>query len=400
MKRELIADWMGELDAFLDREVTSLYDFRRDIHMNPELGFQEFRTTRQITKRLEDAGLVPKVLPKGTGAICDVGTGEGPIVALRADIDALPLTDEKPVSYRSTAPDACHACGHDVHTTVVLGAGMFLADLAARNRIAGTIRLLFQPAEESLLGALEVVAAGGLADVRRIFTIHCDPSYEVGQLGLRTGAIIAACDKVRVHITTPVAARNGGESPELVHALAKIITELPEALYRRGGPMSSLSLVWGMMDAGPVAHPGRPVGIVEGTVRCLDTEVRKQAPELIASVLLPLARTYEVEANLEYVYGVPPTLNESSCVNIFREVGSAILGRDRVLTAPQSLEGDDFGIYLQSVPGAYARLGVRSPGQSAYGLHQGTFDVDEACISVGIRLLALTALSALARESS
>ena len=160
-------DLEGELDAFLAGHQAELVDFRRDLHAHPEIGYHEFRTTRRVKLRLEAAGLRPVMLPKGTGLLVDIGAGTEPVVGLRADMDALPISDEKDVPYRSTVANACHACGHDVHTTVLLGTGLVLARMSAAGALPGRVRLIFQPAEEVPCGALDVLAAGGIASVDR-----------------------------------------------------------------------------------------------------------------------------------------------------------------------------------------------------------------------------------------
>jgi len=189
-------DLAADLDAFLARHEDELTEFRRDLHAHPELAHAEHRTTRRVALRLAAAGLRPVILPKGTGLLADIGSeqdgdAERPVVALRADLDALPLADEKDVPYRSTVPNACHACGHDVHTAVLLGAGLYLAEQAAAGLLPGRVRLVFQPAEEAATGALDVLAAGGIASVGRIFALHCDPRLDAGQLGVRSGPITA-----------------------------------------------------------------------------------------------------------------------------------------------------------------------------------------------------------------
>ncbi|SDQ86323.1 amidohydrolase [Thermostaphylospora chromogena] len=390
-------DLRGELDAFLAEVEPELVDFRRDLHMHPELAFAEYRTTQRIAARLSAAGLEPAVLPKGTGLICDVGSGDGPTIALRADIDALALPDEKDVPYRSTVPGVCHACGHDVHTTVVLGAALFLARQAEAGLLPGRVRMIFQPAEELPGGALEIMAAGGLTGVDRIFGLHCDPKVDVGQVGLRVGAITSACDKIAVHVAGP-----GGHTArphltaDLVFALAKILTELPAALSRRVDPRSSLSLVWGHVRAGTVANAIPDEGVAEGTVRCLDEAAWNDAPKLIESLLGSVASAYGVDSRIEYVRGVPPVVNDEVSVRMFTEAAERVLGEGSVVPTEQSLGGDDFGWYLESTPGAYARLGVRKPGSGEQlDIHQGTFDVDEACIGMGVRFMAAAALTAL-----
>ncbi|HEY7483399.1 MAG TPA: amidohydrolase [Streptosporangiaceae bacterium] len=396
-----------QLEAFLAQHEKQLIAFRRDLHMHPELGFDEHRTTKRILEQLTAAGLNPVALPKGTGLICDIGpsagfSGDGPTVALRADIDALPLVDEKDVPYHSTVAGVCHACGHDVHTAMLVGVGQFLAQQAADGLLPGRVRLIFQPAEEIPGGALDVMAAGGIAGVDRIFALHCDPRIEVGRLGLRAGPITAACDKVYVNVTGP-----GGHTArphltaDLVYALAKIVTELPAALSRRVDPRSSLSLVWGRVAAGSVANAIPDDGVAEGTVRCLDDEAWHAAPDLMRALLESVAGAYDVKADLEYVRGVPPTVNESTSVEMFREAAGEVLGEDAVVPTPQSLGGEDFGWYLESIPGALGRLGVAEPGQAGeYDLHRGTFDVDERCIGVGVSVMAATALTALNTPSN
>lgn len=386
-----------QLDAFLAQNEDGLIAFRRDLHAHPELGYVEHRTTQRIVDQLTAAGLRPTVLPKGTGVLCDVGPAEGPMVGLRADIDALPLMDEKDVAYRSTVPGVAHACGHDVHTTMLIGAGRFLAQQAAAGLLPGRVRLIFQPAEEKPGGALDVMAAGGIAGVDRVFALHCDPRVEVGRLGLRVGPITAACDKVYVKVTGP-----GGHTArphltaDLVYALAKIVTELPSALSRRVDPRSSLSLVWGRVSAGSVANAIPDDGIAEGTVRCLDDDAWHRAPEMMKALLQSVAAAYDVEASLEYIRGVPPTVNEATSVQMFRDAAGQVLGEEGVVPTPQSLGGEDFGWYLESIPGALGRLGVRAPGSTVeYDLHRGDFDVDERCIAVGVRVMAATALTAL-----
>src|SRR5215467_12981831 len=211
------SDLLADLDAFLAEHEAELIEFRRDLHAHPELAFNEHRTTRRVALRLAAAGLRPVMLPKGTGLLVDIGSeqvpdADRPVVALRADMD---------VPYRSTVPDACHACGHDVHTAVLLGTGLFLAEQAAAGVLPGRIRLVFQPAEEAAGGALDVLAAGGIASVGRIFALHCDPRLDAGQLGVRSGAITAACDKIEVRVSGP-----GGHTArphltvDLVYALA------------------------------------------------------------------------------------------------------------------------------------------------------------------------------------
>jgi amidohydrolase len=392
-------DLEGELDAFLAGHEPELIEFRRDLHAHPETGYHEYRTTRRIALRLEAAGLRPAILPKGTGLTVDIGEGAtgGPVVALRADIDALPINDEKDVPYRSVNRGACHACGHDVHTSILLGTGLFLARVAATRVLPGKVRLIFQPAEEVPGGAIDVMAAGGIASVDRIFALHCDPRLDVGKIGTRTGPITAACDKLMVKVTGP-----GGHTArphltaDLVYALGKIITELPAALSRRVDPRSSLSLVWGRVSAGSAANAIPDDGFVEGTVRCLDDAAWHEAPDLVKALLESVASAYGVVPEISYQRNVPPTVNEAISTAMFEAAADRVLGPDSITEAPQSLGGEDFAWYLDSIPGALARLGTRTPGSPAdFDIHQAVFDVDERAIGYGVRLMAATALTAM-----
>jgi amidohydrolase len=398
-------DLLADLDAFLAEHEAELVEFRRDLHANPETGYAEHRTTRRVALRLAAAGLRPVILPKGTGLVVDIGTdiyAERSVVALRADLDALPMSDEKQVPYASVVPGVCHACGHDVHTTILLGTGLFLAAQAAAGLLPGRVRLIFQPAEEIGTGALDVLSAGGIAPVGRIFALHCDPRLDAGQLGVRTGAITAACDKIEVRVTGP-----GGHTArphltaDLVYALSKIVTELPAVLSRRVDPRSSLSLVWGQVSAGNAPNAIPDVGIASGTIRTLDEEAWHSAPDLLKELIDSVASAYGVQAELVYSRNVPPTVNEATSVAMFSAAGEAVLGPGGVVHTPQSLGGEDFAWFLESIPGALARLGTRVPGSGdSFDLHQPTFDVDERAIGVGVRVMAATALTALWDEAT
>jgi amidohydrolase len=379
--------------------VDELVALRRDLHAHPELGRQEWRTTQVLAARLTGAGLAPMTLPEGAGLVCDLGAaGGGPMVGLRADLDALPVQDETGAEYRSTVPGISHACGHDVHTAVVLGAGLVLADLHAAGRLPGGVRLIFQPAEELTPGgALDVLAAGGLDGVGRLFCVHCDPRTDVGSVGLRVGAVTGSADQVSIRLTGA-----GGHTArphltaDLVYAIGRVVTDVPAVLSRRVDPRAGLSLVWGHVQAGSVPNAIPAEGLVEGTVRALDLAVWDQAPAVVEEAVRAVLVPYGVGAEVTYTRGVPPVVNEEVSVGLLDAAARAVLGPGSVVATEQSLGGEDFGWYLDRVPGALARLGVRVPGDTAArDLHQGGFDVDERAIGVGVRLLAATAVSTL-----
>ncbi|MDC2955527.1 MULTISPECIES: M20 family metallopeptidase [Streptomyces] len=385
----------GTLPEALRAELVA---FRRDLHMHPELGNQEFRTTAAIKERLERAGLKPRVLAGGTGLVCDIGEWDGgrPMLALRADIDGLPIPDTKSeCAYRSTVPDRAHACGHDVHTTVVLGAGLVMADLHRQGRLPRPVRLLFQPAEEVLPGgAADAIECGVLDGVGRIIAVHCDPRVDAGRIGLREGAITSACDRLEVALDGP-----GGHTArphlttDLVTAAARVATDVPALVGRRVDSRSGLAVTWGRIESGHAPNVIPQHAELSGTVRCLDLDTWRQAPDLVVAAIDEVANLHGAKSEINYVRGVPPVVNDPDVTELLRDAQSARRGALSVEGTEQSLGGEDFSWYLERVPGAMARLGVRPPGErTVRDLHQGDFDVDESAITVGVELFTAAAL--------
>ncbi|MEU3048566.1 MULTISPECIES: amidohydrolase [unclassified Streptomyces] len=395
----------GPGDAALPGRLTEplrseLIAFRRDLHMHPELGNQEFRTTAALKARLERAGLEPRVLPMGTGLVCDIGTGSAeaqgrPLFAIRADIDALPIPDTKTVSYRSTVPDRAHACGHDVHTTAALGAGLVLADLDRQGLLTQPVRLLFQPAEEVLPGgAADAVECGVLDGVGKIIAVHCDPKVDAGTIGLRPGPITSACDRLEVTLDGP-----GGHTArphlttDMVTAAAKIVTEVPALLARRVDARSGLAVTWGRIESGHAPNVIPQHAELSGTVRCLDLAGWREAPDLVHAAIDEIATLHRAKSQIEYIRGVPPVVNDPVVTELLRDAHAARRGPYAIEDTEQSLGGEDFSWYLEHVPGAMARLGVRVPGDTTRrDLHRGDFDVDEESITAGVELFTAAAL--------
>jgi len=371
-----------------------LIAIRRDLHAHPETAFAEHRTTALVVERLRALGLQPSVPSGGTGVLCDIGA-DGPLIALRADIDALPIDDAKDVPYRSTVPGACHACGHDAHTAILLGAAAVLAG----TELPGRVRLIFQPAEERIPGgALGLVRAGAMKDVEAIYALHCDPRVDVGRIGLRVGPITAACDTLDVALSG-----NGGHTgrphltADIVYALGRLITDLPGLLSRRVDPRASLSLVWGTVGAGNAPNAIPPTGSARGTLRMLDHAVWDSAEPLVRQLIDEIVAPTGARAAVAYERGVPPVVNDAGAVDVQRAAVLAGFGPDALDETGQSMGGEDFAWYLEHAPGALARLGVRAPGASgSFDLHQATFDIDEAALAVGVRFMVHTALAALA----
>ncbi|MFN8035341.1 MAG: amidohydrolase [Acidimicrobiia bacterium] len=392
------------LDTFLDAHGEELIAFRRHLHAHPERSGAEHETTELVAARLDVAGLPLRVLASGTGLLCDivVGDGHGPTVALRADIDALAMDDEKTVHYRSQVPGLAHACGHDVHTTVVLGAGLALARLAgddpAGSRASGRIRLIFQPAEETAPGgAVDVIADGGLADVDWIFGLHCDPKLDVGYLGVRAGAITSASDLLEVRLHGP-----GGHTArphrtaDLVAVAGRIAAELPTRLRERCSP-GEPNLVFGAIHAGGAANVIPSLAVLRGTLRAPDHDTWRVAPALVQELLSEMATPFGATVEVHHSPGVPPVVNDPAATELLATTARRVLGGDQVVPTEQSAGGDDFSWYLDAVAGSYARLGVHDPSSDGpkLDLHASTFDVDERAIGVGIRVLVGTALAAL-----
>lgn len=393
--------WLTEWVARHDAE---LIDIRRTLHAHPELSFAEHMTTARLVNRLTAAGLRPRVLPDGTGVVADIGDGPR-IIALRADLDALPVPDLKDVPYCSTVDGVSHSCGHDVHTTIALGAALALAELAAtepagasgRPSLPGRVRIIFQPAEELLPGgALRVIAAGELDGVERMFALHCDPRIDVGQVGVRLGALTAACDSIEVDVTGP-----GGHTArphltlDVVDVLARIAVETPHLFSRRVDPRARASLVWGVIQAGSAANAIPRTGVLRGTVRVLNHEVWSEAEKLVPSLIESVAATSGAAVEVRYVRGVPPVVNDPESVRLLQTAVLTQLGPDAAVPTATSMGGEDFAWYGEHVPVAMGRLGVRTPSTPAHDLHQGTFDVDERAIGIGVRVLVGATLAAL-----
>ena len=381
------------LDAWLAAPRADVVAWRRSIHAVPELARCEHRTTELVAQRLMAAGLEPRTLPGGTGLVCDLGYGDR-CVALRADLDALPLQESTGLPFASTVDGAMHACGHDAHTAMLLGAGLALASAPA---LPGRVRLIFQPAEELQPGgAIDMVADGAMDGVQRVFALHCDPRLQVGRIGTRVGAITSACDIIEIRLNSP-----GGHTSrphltaDLVEAIGLVITQLPLLLTRQVDPRSGTVLVWGAVQAGEAANAIPQDGLLRGTVRTADhgtwDQMEEKVRSLVAHVLAPTGVGYV----LEHIRGVPPVVNEAVSSGMLADAALIVGGGPDASTGTeQSSGGEDFAWYLEHVPGAMARLGVWSGEGPMSDIHQPTFDLDERALPFGVRVLVNTALRA------
>jgi amidohydrolase len=372
-------------ESWLAAHYDDLVAWRRHIHRHPELGRQEFATTQFVADRLVEAGLNPKALPGGTGLICDFGPDHAPRIALRADMDALPMAERTGAPYASTVPGVAHACGHDAHTAMLLGAA---TALAGAPELPLGVRLIFQPAEELMPGgALDAIAAGALVGVSRIFALHCDPRLSVGRVAITAGPITSAADSLEITLHSP-----GGHTSrphltsDLVYGMGTVITGLPGVLSRRIDPRHATVMVWGAANAGVAANAIPQIGTLAGTVRTASRETWLDMEALVRQTVSGLLAPLEIEHSLQYRRGVPPVVNEERSTQIMTHAIEAV-GPDVLADTHQSGGGEDFSWYLEDVPGAMARLGVWSGAGPQLDLHQPTFDLDERALAVGVRVL-------------
>jgi amidohydrolase len=282
-----------------------------------------------------------------------------------------------------------------VHTTVALGAGLVLADLDRQGLLPQPVRLIFQPAEEVLPGgAADAIESGVLEGVNKIIAVHCDPKVDAGLIGLRPGPITSACDRLEVTLDGP-----GGHTArphlttDLVTAAAKIVTEVPALLARRVDARSGLAVTWGRIEAGHTCNVIPQHAELSGTVRCLDLAGWRDAPDLVHAAIDEIATLHRAKSEINYIRGVPPVVNDPAVTDLLRDAQTARRGSYAIEDTEQSLGGEDFSWYLEHVPGAMARLGVRVPGDTVRrDLHRGDFDVDESSITTGVELFTAAAL--------
>lgn len=406
--------------AMVDHRAGELVYTRRWLHARPEVSREEFATTDALRERLQAEGLEPRVLGVGTGLVCDIGS-TGPMVALRADIDALVMQDAKHVPYRSMNDGACHACGHDVHTAVVLGAGLVLRELISSGRLEGRVRLIFEPSEERLPGgSLDVIEDGGLEGVTGIFGVHCDPKLDAGQLGCRIGPITSASHHLAITLTGP-----GGHTARpsltvnLADEVARVVRELPAAVQSAAQNLatdpahSEVRLVFGTIHTGSASNVIPSEAELTGSVRTPDPDVSDAllhiVPRAIAEVLGTDVRPEGddhrgsrpdgLEWHLRHRPGVTPVVNDAAATRTMARAAVAAGGPGVVRDTQHSWGGDTFGWYQGLVPGCYARLGTHWPGRpDRLDLHRPTYDIDEKAIPFATKTLVLAAMGWLSAQ--
>lgn len=366
-----------------------LVQWRRHIHAHPELSYEEERTTDFIAGELEKMGLKPRRFDLGTGLWCDVPAAKDAtakdVVALRADIDALPMDEESGLDFASRTEGVAHTCGHDAHTAMLLGA----AELLVADPPPRPVRLIFQPAEETMPGgAKDCVEEGVVKGVDRILALHCDPHRRVGEVGVTAGPITSSNAKVRIRLES-----EGGhtarphETQDTVFSTAELATGLTAVLDRRLDPRSGTVLTWGALHAGGDAPNVIPDHAeLLGTLRSADRDVWATVEDLVREAVEDLAAPYGIRVELEYTQGVPPVVNDADCADLATEAVRRVLGKDGVGTADQSSGGEDFAWYTEEIPGVYLRYGVWDGKSEETDLHHPGFMLDESALEPGARL--------------
>ncbi|MEL6224301.1 MAG: M20 family metallopeptidase [Cyanobacteria bacterium J06627_8] len=367
-----------------------LIEIRRHIHTHPELSGQEYQTAAYVSGVLSSCGLKVQEFVGKTGAIAEL-TGKGQdsrLIALRADMDALPIRERTGLPFASKHPGIMHACGHDVHTTVGLGVAMVLAQLA--NELPGDIRFLFQPAEETAQGAGWMLRDCVMNDVSAIFSLHTFPTLLAGSVGIRYGALTAAADDISVTILGE--SGHGARPHEAVDAVwiaAQVITALQQAISRTQNPLHPIVLTFGQISGGRAPNVIADQVKLTGTVRSLHPETSASLPDWIEGIVASVCKTYGATYELEYQRGVPSVQNDYALTQITEAAAREAWGPNQVhIIGEPSLGAEDFALYLDHAPGTMFRLGVGTETQPNYPLHHPKFHVDESSILTGVVTLA------------
>ena len=379
------------IDEWLGEHADGLIALRRRMHAHPELSGEEYATTQAVAERLEIAGLPYHSFSIGTGLSCDLDVpGSDRRLVLRADLDALAMQDQKDVPYRSRVDGVAHACGHDVHTTIALGTLLYFAHRPAE--LPGSVRFIFQPAEERVPGgALDVLRDGALDGADAIVGLHCEPKLDVGIIGLRRGPMSSAADMASIELRGP-----GGHTarPELtvdlITVAARVISELPGRVAELLGS-SDVRVVFGAIRAGDAANAIPTDCEIRASIRTPSNDVWDKLPDAFERALEDVLTDTGAEHRLDYTHGVPPVANDPQLTDVVGRAAVDEFGEQAVAAVAQSWGGDDFAWYTREVPGSYVRLGVHDPADPVrLDLHAGLFDVDERSIPIGVRLLVAT----------
>jgi amidohydrolase len=378
-----------------------LTEWRRAIHRQPEQGFEVHRTAELVAMTLTELGLEVQVGVGKTGVVGRLGTGNGPVIAARAEMDTRPIQEENDVEYASQVPGTMHACGHDAHTAMLLGA----ATLLSRRSLPGQVRFLFQPSEETddeegISGAPRMIADGAMEGVDTVIALHVDGTLETGHIAVGNGWVGAAVDSFRAYVT----GKGGhGAFPHQTIDPIWLTSQVLNALYaipsRRVAPLQPVVLSVGVIRGGSADNVIPDRVYLEGTLRSFDDAVREQLVQEVEQAMM-IVRSMGGDYQLEIDRGYPATYNDPTVVGWLRQVGSNLLGDDRVGTEQKGMGAEDFSYMAQLARGAMFRLGVKPPGAAPRYGHTATFDVDEEALPIGTAILAETVRRFVCKELS
>ena len=381
-----------------------LVELRRDFHRHPELSFREYRTAQTVADRLSELGIGVRTGVGKTGVVGDLGT-TGPRVALRADMDALPIQEANEVDYASQSPGVMHACGHDVHVAWLLGAAQLLAEAASEGRLPGHVRFLFQPSEEGqdeegLSGAMRMVEAGVMDGVDAVVGLHVWADLPVGTIGLRDGPMTAYPDKFKLIIKGRAA--HGAYPHEGFDAItlsAQVISALQTVVSRRLDPTQGRVLTIGTIQGGTKENILADQVTMTGTIRTFEPKTREA---LFAEMerACGVARALGGDFELTIQPGYRPVVNDRDLTALVRQVGVDMLGMENVRESPLEMGGEDFCYFSEKAPGCFAWIGGATPGEDRRKHHHPLFDVDERSLPIGAALLAETAIRFLEEASA
>lgn len=375
-----------------------LISWRRLFHRHPEVSNEEKQTSQTIQAELKKLGVEFLTFENHVG-LCAVikGAHPGPVIAFRSDMDALPITETHEVSYCSQNPGVMHACGHDGHMAVVLGLASVFA--AMRDELAGTVKLIFQPAEEAapIGGSARILASGVLDDVAAIFGLHVWPDLPSGEIGIRSGSLMAASDRLTIQLKGK--ASHAGKPQHGVDAItmaADVIQGVGHILSRQLDPLETATVSIGTIRGGERYNVVAREVVLEGTVRTLDETVRQEIPEKIKRLLAGMTAAQGGDYELNYQFGYPVLRNWPEPTKLVVQAAQETLGADAVHTEVKpDLTAEDFSRYVTKIPGALFWLGCRKVGENSGNLHSPDFDLDEAALLSGVKILYQAGLLAL-----
>lgn len=370
-----------------------IINLRRDLHMHPELGFEEYRTSGVIEKTLKSLGIKTKKVAK-TGIVGLLeGKKDGKTVALRADIDALPMQDKKKVDYISKNPGKMHACGHDAHTAALLGAAMILSKI--KNELCGNVKFFFQPAEETDGGALPMIEEGVMENpkVDAIFGLHCDENIDCGKIGIKYGKANASSDMFEIDI---IGSSSHGASPhegtDAIVITAQIISALQNIVSRTVDPVDSAVITIGLIEGGYKGNIIADTVHLEGIIRTLSPETRISVRNKFKKIIEGISETMGAKAKINIIPSYPSLINDNKMVDFLKQNVESLLGKDSIIVKEKpSLGVEDFAYFLEKVPGAFFYLGTRNEKkQIIHPAHSSLFDIDEDALPLGAAIHAKT----------